>query len=311
MKFFRLLPCLLIAVSLSAKPPVKRPMILGLANVSYFVSDLAKARTFYEGLLGYQEAFTLPNTSGGVGRVFIKINDHQFLELNTDKNRGEGQLDHTAVYTDNAEQMRRYLASKGVQVPAKVAADETGDKSFLVTDPDGHLLEFIQSMPNSMISRDVGKHLPDTRICDSILHTGFIVGDLDKANAFYNGILGFTEFWRGTGNGKNVSWIDMKVPDGADYVEFMLYGPYPAPDHRGVNNHVALRTDDMQKTADTLKSRVAQNPSLYGKPIAPKIGADNKWQCNLYDPDGTRLEIMNPKPVAPMPPSTTLPPPAH
>jgi hypothetical protein len=43
----------------------------------------------------------------------------------------------------------------------------------------------------------------------------------------------------------------------------------------------------------------------------PKIGADNKWQCNLYDPDGTRLEVMNPTPVSPMPPSTTLPPPTH
>jgi catechol 2,3-dioxygenase-like lactoylglutathione lyase family enzyme len=311
MKTLRVLGCLLIATSLSAKP-VARPKILGLANVSYFVSDLAKSRAFYEDFLGYQEAFTLPNSSGGVRVAFVKINDHQFLELDNEKDHGEGQLEHTAVYTDNAEQMRRYLASQGVQVPPKVMKDETGNKSFEVKDPDGHLLEFVQYMPNSLTARDTGKHLPDTRICDRILHTGFIVGDLDKSTKFYNGILGFTEFWRGSGNGKNVSWIDMKVPDGVDYVEFMLYGPYPAPDHRGVNNHVALAVEQgqMPKTAGTLKERAAAG--LYTKTIVPKIGADNKWQCNLYDPDGTRLELMDPNPVAPgLPPPTTLPPPVH
>jgi catechol-2,3-dioxygenase len=61
MKTLRVLACLLIATSLSAKPAVKRPKILGIADVSYFVSDLAKSRAFYEDFLGYQEAFTLPN----------------------------------------------------------------------------------------------------------------------------------------------------------------------------------------------------------------------------------------------------------
>jgi len=66
----------------------------------------------------------------------------------------------------------------------------------------------------------------------------------------------------------------------------------------------------MPKTAETLKSRAAKG--LYAKTIVPKIGADNKWQCNLYDPDGTRLELMDPNPVGPgLPPPTTLPPPVH
>ena len=29
----------------------------------------------------------------------------------------------------------------------------------------------------------------------------------------------------------------------------------------------------------------------------PKIGRDGKWQLNLYDPDLTRAEVMEPKPV--------------
>ena len=29
----------------------------------------------------------------------------------------------------------------------------------------------------------------------------------------------------------------------------------------------------------------------------PKIGRDGKWQLNLYDPNLTRAELMEPKPV--------------
>jgi hypothetical protein len=31
----------------------------------------------------------------------------------------------------------------------------------------------------------------------------------------------------------------------------------------------------------------------------PKIGRDGKWQLNLYDPNLTRAELMEPKPVQP------------
>jgi len=33
------------------------------------------------------------------------------------------------------------------------------------------------------------------------------------------------------------------------------------------------------------------------KPEQPKIGRDGKWQLNLYDPNSTRVELMEPKPV--------------
>jgi len=29
----------------------------------------------------------------------------------------------------------------------------------------------------------------------------------------------------------------------------------------------------------------------------PQIGRDGKWQLNLYDPNFTRVELMEPKPV--------------
>src|SRR5271157_4505899 len=116
----RLLSGLLLCLSLSAQTPPGRPRILGVAHYSIFVSDLAKARAFYEEFLGYEEAFTLPKADGTVQMAFVKINDHQYVELLNQPNKGEGQLNHLGLYTDDVERMRQYLASQGVKVPDQV-----------------------------------------------------------------------------------------------------------------------------------------------------------------------------------------------
>src|SRR5262245_12418246 len=43
-----------------------RPMILGVAHIAFQVSDLAKAREFYGGLLGYEEPFQIRNQDGSL-----------------------------------------------------------------------------------------------------------------------------------------------------------------------------------------------------------------------------------------------------
>ena len=96
----------LLALPLAAQAPAARPKILGMANMALYVSDLEKARDFYEGMLGFEEPFTLPKPDGSVQMVFVKINDHQYLELFNEPNKGEGQLNHIAAYTDNADRMR-------------------------------------------------------------------------------------------------------------------------------------------------------------------------------------------------------------
>ena len=39
----------------------ERPKITGVAHIALFVKDVEKARTFYKGLLGYEEPFSLKN----------------------------------------------------------------------------------------------------------------------------------------------------------------------------------------------------------------------------------------------------------
>jgi len=305
----RTLFAFLMCLSLSAQAPPARPKVFGVAHYSVFVSDLAKARAFYEDFLGYQVAFTLPKPDGTVHAAFVKINDHQFVELLNEPNKGEGQLDHFALYTDDVERMRRYMASRGVQVPGEVTVNRLGDRMFQVTDPDGHTLELLQYMPDSRTGEDTGKHMPATRISDQLMHAGIIVGSLDAAAKFYGGILGCHETWRGNSlTSTTLNWVNMRVPDGPNHVEFMLYKDLPPPERRGSPHHVCLVVPDIKKAVEILEARPARK--AYAREMRINLGVDNKRQVGLFDPDGTRVEMMEIDPVdGKAAPSSTLPPP--
>src|SRR5262245_18061183 len=300
---------LLLMFPLLAQAPVPRPKILGIAHLALFVSDLQKAKAFYEDLLGFDESFTLPKPDGSVQIAFIKINDRQWIELFNTSSAGEGQLNHVGLYTDNAERMRDYLASQGVKVPDKVSKGRTGNKNFMITDPDGHNVEIVEYEPDSWTAKDAGKHLPATRLSQRAIHVGILVGSLDAATKFYNGILGFRESWRGNAAAsQTLSWVNMRVPEGTDYLEFMLYDRLPVPDSRGTAHHLCLVVPDMEKALAAFDGRPSRGN--YTRPVAIRTGINRKRQVNLFDPDGTRVERMEPNTVDGKPaPSSTLPPP--
>jgi catechol 2,3-dioxygenase-like lactoylglutathione lyase family enzyme len=126
---------LFVAGTLLAQPAPERPKLLGVAHMSLFVSDLAKARTFYEDFLGYEEPFVLKNPDGSVQMAFVKINDQQWIELVTSPAKQDGQLNHIGLYTDNVEQMRRYLAAHGVKTPDQIVTNRIGNKKINIQDP--------------------------------------------------------------------------------------------------------------------------------------------------------------------------------
>src|SRR5205814_3763382 len=129
-----------------------------------------------------------------------------------------------------------------------------------------------------------------TRISQRLMHAGFTVGSAAAAMRFYADILGLREFWRGSSNGTELSWINMRVPDGDTYVEFMLYRDPPDAQRRGVQNHICLEVPDVTKAALELERRAAA--AGYTRTIEVRTGRNRKRQANLYDPDGTRIELM-------------------
>ena len=286
-----------------------RPKILGVAHMALFESDLEKARHFYKDFLGFAEPYKLERKDGTDRIAFIKINEDQYLELFAEAPKQDGHMNHISFYTDDANAMRLYLASARVKVPEKVGKGRIGNSNFNITDPDHHTVEIVQYEPDGWTRQNKGKFLPDTRISEHMAHVGVLVGDLDASTKFYHGILGFNEFWRGGGGGgKNLSWVNMRVPDGTDYLEMMLYREYPGPQQVGTKNHICLIVPDIDKAVETLRSRPAYKD--YGREIKIQLGVNRKRQANLYDPDGTRVELMEPNTIDGKPaPSSDAPPP--
>jgi len=283
---------LLMAVLAGLAPAQTRPRITGVAHIGLHTDNLDAARRFYGQQLGYEEAFKLDRPEGGLMLVYFKVNDHQYIEVFPDwKGPEQLVLSHIAFETDNAQQLRDYLAAKGVKVPDTLRTGLDGNLSFMIKDPDGHDVEFVQYLPGSLHSRNFGKFLPATRVSERIIHVGTTVSDRATFDALYRDILGFHEFWHGGMTDDRTDWIDMRVPDGTDWFEYMLNVKNPTARTLGVMNHMALGVPSVQDGYKTVMDR-GLNPSQ-----PPKIGRDGKWQLNLYDPNLTRAELMEPKPV--------------
>jgi catechol 2,3-dioxygenase-like lactoylglutathione lyase family enzyme len=287
---------------------VRRPRILGLSHVALFVRDVEASRAFYKDYLGFGEPFWVDDPDGKLRLTWIKINDRQSIELFPEREAGSDRLNHVALETDDAEAMRAFMASKGIAVPDAVPKGRIGNSNFTVKDPDGHGVEIVQYEPAGWTAREKGKFMPDTRVSTRMAHAGVAVADLDASLAFYRDVLGLTETWRGSRDGQQLSWVNLKVPDGDDYLELMLVdGPVPQ-ERLFTLHHVCLEVADVAKTAATLATRT--RPKSSREPQAPKTGINGKRQINLFDPDGTRVEVMEPDTAdgKPVPPSTAPPP---
>ena len=303
----RLALTLLIPALVFAQEP-KRPKITGVAHIALFVKDIEKSRAFYTDWLGYQEAFDLKNPNGSLSLTFLKINERQYIELFPEKEPDSDRLNHISIETTNADQMRRYLGSKGVKVPEATPKGRIKNSNFNIKDPDGHTVEIVQYEPDGWSMRDKGKFMDGPRISTHIRHLGVIVGKLEPAIKFYTEVLGFKEIWRGSRDGKTLSWVNLKLPDSDDYIEFMLYDQFPALNALGTAHHICFEVADIEKAQADLENRPGRK--FYSKELTFKTGTNRKRQMNLFDPDGTRSELMEPRTVdgKPTPPATAPPP---
>ena len=128
-----------------------------------------------------------------------------------------------------------------------------------------------------------------------MIHTGFLVHNRDAEDRFYRDLLGFRPYWHGADKaGSPDDWVAIQVPDGTDWLEYMLNQP-EHPDLRltGVMNHISLGVADMKKAQAIMESH-GWKP--HGDEAA-EIGKDGKWQLDVFDPDWSRVELMEFKPA--------------
>ncbi len=264
-----------------AQPPPRRPLIVGIDHVAFRVSDAAAARAFYQDVLG------LPEAAARRDRLTFQVGAHQDLRLEPGLPAGEDErLRHLAFATPDVAALRTYLAGRGVQVTQPT--DRCDAPAIQVIDPDGHTIEFVQRTWPPGAARVGSDHAVSARL----LHAGLIVRDEAAADAFYRDILGFAEIWRGGRQPGVISWVNMRVPDGTDYLEYMLESRSPDRRQRGVLHHACLRVTDIQVAWELVAARSADAGRALPSP--PSVGTNGPWLMNLYDPDGTRVELMEP-----------------
>ena len=276
-------------VVLSGAQGAERPPITGLAQVGFYVSDLGKADEFYGHVLGYAHwSVDQPDLKFNC----YKVNDRQYIKIYPGlKGDEQDRLAQVAFETADAPKLRDYLASKGVSVPESVKPDLDGNLSFKVKDPEGRHIEFVQYVRGAKHNPAYDAPLANTRVSEHIIHGGFIVHDRAAEDRFYKDILGFTVMWYGGMTDADVNWVDMRVPEGKDWLEYMLGVKNPGVRSRGVNNHFALGVEKIQPAYEAVMARG------YKPNQPPKVGRDGKWQLNIYDPDQTRVEYMEFKPT--------------
>ncbi len=284
-----LIALLVTLPALSAQDKIARPRITGISHVRVFVSDMAQSRAFYGGILEFPstDPFCMAAAlSCFAVRIFPQP---QLIELQQAPSPAPTNwLAELAFATDDVPRMRAFLVAHGI-VPGPISKAVIGTQHFELRDPEGNLISFIGRIP-------VVSHVQpvSNAISSHIIHAGFVVKDRAAMDHFYKDILGFRPYWHGGMKDSDTDWVAMQVPDGTDWLEYMLnISPTANKQTLGVMNHVSLGMKDIKVAAASLeKSRANMRADA-----SPKIGRDGKWQFNLYDPDDTRVELMEFAPV--------------
>jgi catechol 2,3-dioxygenase-like lactoylglutathione lyase family enzyme len=281
------------SVSLTAQNASMRPPITGIARVAVYASNLGQSRQFYGAFLGFPQVGAHPASAP----LEFRVNSKQSIEVLPAPNGTADFLAYIAFATSNVESLQRYLLSQKVPIEGKIQTQADGAQFFWVKDPEGHRIQFVQLPTHGHLlpvdAAAVSKNAPQP-ISHLIRHAGFVVHNRAAEDHFFRDILGFREGWQG-GRGNKIDWIDMRVPNGTNWLEYMMHDPTArVPPDSGVVNHFSLGVPDIHQAANTLRHRHWDSST---PPEDPQIGRNGTWQWNLFDPDGTRVELMEFGPV--------------
>lgn len=279
-------------VPVQAQQPV-RPPITGISHISFYTSRPVQAQHFYVHDIGLKK---MPDPIQPIGTRYY-IDSDQFVEvLPLPADEGVNRLAGIGFLTTNARQLRLYLQSRGIKVPEHVSHGPDGSYWFSVLDPEGNHVQFVQPPPHGVSmagAHPIGRHM---------IHFGLMVHSRAKEDTFYRDILGFRPYWYGGMQAGKTDWVAQQVPNGNDWIEYMLTS---APSgsgipksisqtQLGVLDHFSIGIVNMERAVTTLSREGRLQGNRYN---GPQIGRDGKWQFNIYAPNDARVELMEYQPV--------------
>lgn len=294
---FLLFPALLIPLAATAATaPAARLDVEGILSVNVTVTDLAKARAFYHDLCGLDEAFQTTRADGSLLAAYYKINDRQFVAVEPGRKGSDlVAMRHAALRTEHLEALRDDLAARGLH-PTPIHRAEDGNLVCSISDLPGQVfgrLDFEQEAADSLTAKSRGQALGARRLGTELEHFGIIVTDYRAADDFYTKTLGFRNRYR-RWNFEQTSVILEQLRMPAADVEFVelfnqndLKGPLTRQRAHGPV-HFAFRVADIHATFAELTRRGAP-----AKRAEPRYAWDDRFNTNVFDPDGTRVEFMS------------------
>ncbi len=254
----------------------QRPAITGIAYVRMYAADANASRSFYADTLGFEH-------KDMAGTAIYPISPSQWLEVRpmpqpTPRSKVAG----VAFTTRDAAGLERYIRAQGVAI-----TEPLHDGEFGVSDPEGNLILFVQGGAGQRAKRitsAISAHATSHRI----IHAGFVVQDRAAEDKFYLGLLGFKPYWHGGQTDDRTDYVSLQVPEGTDWIEYMLNNPNPNARQLGVMNHFSLGVAHMDDAVQALARNHCAGPNC----TKAQMGRDGKEQLNLFDPDFTRVEFM-------------------
>jgi catechol 2,3-dioxygenase-like lactoylglutathione lyase family enzyme len=272
---------------LGSREKTARPKILGIAGVKVLSTDIPRAHEFYRaaflGHVGSSDEGECMWCEEMPKPTILKLGSGQILEISVAPKPLPANLLYSVSFVvSDEDEMKHYLAENKIKFKEISVQPPLDEKYLAVDDPEGHHIYFVPEEKNPIQSTGFPR----------IIHAGFIVKDRAAMDKFYKDVLGFHLYWTGGMKDDVSDWVDMQVPDGTDWIEYML-NVEPNADQRlrGIMDHFAVGVPSVKEATETLKA----NGGTIEEP--PQIGRDGKWQLNLYDPDQTRVELMEFTPV--------------
>jgi lactoylglutathione lyase len=304
-----------IAATWSTAPAAQQPRpaddlpILGLAGITFKVSSLERARGYYTGVLGFSEAFSLRNTAGEVTSVFFKVNDDQYVEVAPDLTPGQiRRQGRVVVQSSNVRRLHEIYISRGVN-PGPILTGPDGNPVFRVEGPDDARIDFVEYVPGSQQTMARGRFLGPDRVSTHLWHVGIYMSDPAMRTAFYEQKLGLAG-GRDLPGGRN-EYIETPRSDRNLETKHPPLDPdNPATraqydrEVMGAVQHMALEVADMRAARDLVQRR----GRLSDLQVRAHVGNNRHWLMHLFDPDGSRTEVMETAVQDALPPMTVMAP---
>jgi lactoylglutathione lyase len=296
-----------IVMTLATRAFAQDVPVVGIANVTFKVSDLSKARSYYQGVLGLLEAFQIKDAAGKTISVYFKVNDDQFIEVAPNLKPGElVRQARVAFESSDLEKLHSLYAERGLN-PSRIEKGPDGNPVFRIVDPEGNNLDFLQYVSGSEQTKARGKFLGPDRISTHLLHAGFMVKDRAMVTPFYYEKLGFP---RGRLPGTRGDYFETSNGDKNTETKYPPLEDTPATHEKyvreqyGAVQHLSLEVADIRTVRDVVQKR-GKYTDLQ---VRAHVGNNRHWLVHIFDPDGTRTEIMEEAVQDKLPPMTVMAP---